>query len=259
MPGVLDVFAARQDRRSLRALLRGAGEGAPPRVRLDGLLPTPSLPELALTELANQPSPAGVVRRLMQLGHPDSSRLLPLVQASQVDLLAVDVALLTGLAERATQAAIAVDETTRDFVRAAIDVGNAQNALLFAGGPRDGGPANVFVHGGRWLSGKDFAAVAAAGSRERALTLLAAALATSPLASSLPAVPADLVRFDRAFLTETLKQLTRAARRDPLSMAPLLRVLLLIEAQSCDLRTLAWGAVFGTPPLLRKQQLMTPA
>ena len=34
-PGVLDVFAAHQDRRSLRALLRGAAEGAPSEARLE--------------------------------------------------------------------------------------------------------------------------------------------------------------------------------------------------------------------------------
>jgi hypothetical protein len=56
-----------------------------------------------------------------------------------------------------------------------------------------------------------------------------------------------------------LEWLARASRIDPLSTAPLLRVLMLVEAQSRDLRALAWGAVLGTPPSLRLQRLVTPA
>jgi vacuolar-type H+-ATPase subunit C/Vma6 len=293
--GVLDIHAARQDRLSLRALLRGAAEGAPPSARLRGLLSTESLPQPVLARLAQASSPADVVRELALLAHPDVPRLLPLVKASQTNLLAVDVALLAGLAERATHAAARADRQARDFVHALIDVGNVQNALLLAAGssgpyrlreyqsPRasdtdvpaarterpeliheghtrsDVIPADVFVRGGRWLAESAFVAAAAADRREHALTVLAAALAASPLASALPAVASDVAALDRAFLVETLRHLTRAARLEPLSTAPLLRVLLLIEAQSRDLRELAWGAEMRTPPALRKQQLVTPS
>lgn len=259
MPGVLDVCAARQDHRSLRALLRGAAEGARATARLFGLQPTPSLPSPALAQLAHQATPADLVRQLVLLGHPDGPHLVPAVQKTQVDLLAADAALLRGLADRAMRAAAAADETAREFVRATIDAGNAVNALLCAGGPHDITPADLFVPGGQWLSTARFAAVAAAPSRERALTLLAAALQPSPLAPLLPAVPGDLVDLERVFFVAALNQLTRRARREPLSTAPLLRVLLLIEGQSHDLRALAWGAVLGTPTSLRKQQLVTPA
>jgi len=256
--GVLDVFAAHQDRRSLRALLRGAAQGAPSETRLDGLLPTPLLPQRALTELAHQPSPAQVVGQLTLLAHPDAPRLRPLVQKSQPDLLAVDVTLLLGFAERATRVADDSDEALREFVSTLIDIGNAQTALLIASGPRDIDPTNTFVPGGRWLRASAFVAAAGAGSQQPALRTLATALAKSPLASLLPVVASDVAHLDRAFLTAALERLARAARLDPLSTAPLLRVLLLIEAQSRDVRTLAWGAVFGTPASLRKQQLVTP-
>ena len=75
---VLEVFAADQDRRSVRALLRGALQAAPTERRLSGLVPTASLPERVLAELARQPTPADVVAHLFALGHPDADRLLPM-------------------------------------------------------------------------------------------------------------------------------------------------------------------------------------
>jgi hypothetical protein len=53
----LDVVAVAldaEDRRSLRALVRGAAAGAHPDARLIGLMPTPMLPERLLGELAAQ-------------------------------------------------------------------------------------------------------------------------------------------------------------------------------------------------------------
>jgi vacuolar-type H+-ATPase subunit C/Vma6 len=257
--GVLDVFAALQDRRSLRALLRGAAQGASPETRLDGVLPTPLLPQRALLELAYQASPAAVVGQLTLLGHPDAPRLLPIVQQSQPDLLAVDTALLRGFAERATRIASATDATLRDFVSAIIDVGNAQNALLVTSGPRDIDPAAIFVPRGRWLTASTFVSAAGAGSQESALDTIATAFARSPLASSVPVVASDFAYADRTFLIAVIRRLTRIAILEPLGTAPVLRVLLLIDAQCRDLRALAWGAVLGTPSLLRKQQLVTPS
>jgi vacuolar-type H+-ATPase subunit C/Vma6 len=255
--GVLDIHAARQDRDTLRTMLRGAAEGAPPSARLRGSLPTTSLPQPALALLAVASSPADAVRELALLRHPDARPLLPLVKASQVDLFAVDVALLVGFAERALHAAARVDHHARDFVHAQIDAGNVQNALLLAAGLGDVVPAAVFVRGGRWLSEQAFVTAAAAKQPERALTLLATALAASPLSSALPAVAGDAA-LDRMFLVAMLRHFTWVARLEPLSAAPVLRVLLLIDAQSRDLRALAWGAEMHTPTALRKQQLVTP-
>jgi vacuolar-type H+-ATPase subunit C/Vma6 len=258
-PGVLDVFAAHQDRRSLRVLLRGAAAAVPTDARLGGLLPTPSLPLLALTELARQRSPADVVQQLILLGHSDGPRLLPLVQTSQLDLLAVDVALLEGLAERAIRVAQHADEALDEFVRVLIDAGNLQTALLIAGEPAEIDPSRLFVGGGRWLSASAARSIARAGSYQHALTIMVAAVAHSPLASALPVVASDLAHVDRTFIITMLEWLARVARVEPLGTAPLLRLLLLIEAQSRDLRALAWGTALATPPALRKQQLVTPA
>jgi len=94
---------------------------------------------------------------------------------------------------------------------------------------------------------------------EHWIAVLTAAIAHSPLALSVPLVATDVADVDRTFVVTILQWLARASRLDPLSTAPLLRVLLLVEAQSRDLRTLAWGVALGTPPSLRTQQLVTPA
>jgi vacuolar-type H+-ATPase subunit C/Vma6 len=258
-PNALDVFTADQDRRSLRALLRGAAAGAPAERRVAGLLPTPSLPHDAVTELARCATPTDVVRRLVDLGYGDAKRLLEMVGESPADLLSLEIVLLRAFAERVVRTAARADDVLRGFVESVIDVANAQHALLVAGEPRELKAGELFVRGGRWLSAAAFASVAAAASAEAALAALAASVARSPLSSWLPVVPRDLAHLDRAFLVGALAQLTRAMRLDPLSSAAVLRVLLLLEAQARDLRTLVWGAALGAPAALRRQQLVTPA
>jgi vacuolar-type H+-ATPase subunit C/Vma6 len=216
------------------------------------------LPQLALAELARQPSPAAVVQQLLLLSHPDAPRLLTVVRQAQVDLLAVDTALLLGFADRATRVADGGDEPLRQFVGALIDTGNAQNALVLAGEPVEGDRARLFVRGGRWLSASTFLSIAAAGSQQRAWAALRTAVANSPLASWLPIAAGGADHVDRLVLGAALEQLGRAARVEPMSSAPVLRVLLLIEAQTRDLRALAWGAALGAPPSLRRQELVTP-
>jgi vacuolar-type H+-ATPase subunit C/Vma6 len=257
-PGVLDVFRADQERRSLRALMRGALQGAPAAARLSGLVPTPRLPERVLVELARQPSPVAVARHLLMLGYPDADQLLRPVQKAQPELFAIEVALLAAMARRATSAARDGDDTVKQFVRERIDIGNLQNALLIAGAPKDVDLSSAFVEGGRWLSPSDFAAAAGATTPQDALASLRTALAGTPLADAVPLVVTDVTRLERVFLGTALQRLKQQGRTDPLGSARLLGVLLRLEAQARDLRAVAWGAALGTPPATRKQQLVTP-
>lgn len=250
-PGVLDLFFAQQERRALRSFLRGALQGAPAEARLAGLLSTPRLPERALLGLARMPTPRAVVALLRVLGHPDAARLAPLTAETNPTLLRLDAALLEGWAERAHAAAR--DDVLRAWVRSSLDVANAQDALLLCGGPRETEPAPYFVAGGRALDRETFLSVAQAASRADALTLLRQT-SLSPL---LPLGADDAAHFERAFLSQTLTQLRHTARLEPLSAAPLLLFLLRLEAQSRDLRTLAWGAELHAPPALRLQDLVT--
>ena len=257
-PGVLDAFVAAQDRRNLRALLRGALQSAPAAARVAGLIPTPTMPERALTELARQASPSAVVALLTILRHPGAARLVPIVAKAQPDLFAIEVALLKGFAARAGAAARRGDRALRAYVSDLVDVGNAQAALLLAGGPRDVDPATAFVEGGASLGRDAFVVAASSSSRVAALGALTPALAGTRLAAALPVVADDAAAIERTFLEHALARLAVEARLDPLGSAPLLRVLLRIEAQSRDLRALGWGAVLGTPAVLRRQQLVTP-
>jgi vacuolar-type H+-ATPase subunit C/Vma6 len=154
---------------------------------------------------------------------------------------------------------VRADDALREFVRRMIDAGNAENALLIAGEPVDVDRSTLFVGGGRSLSVDVFLAVTRAASFQQAVTVLTAGIARSPFALQVPGVATDLADVDRRFVVTILQWLARASRLDPLSTAPLLRLLFLVEAQSRDLRTLAWGAALGTPPSRRTQQLVTPA
>jgi vacuolar-type H+-ATPase subunit C/Vma6 len=257
-PGVLDVYTAHADRRSLRALLRGAVQGATRDARLAGLMPTPTLPLPVLIELAAQASAAAVVHRLRARRYPDAERLPALAGQGPADLLALEAALLDTFARRARRAAVGGDDVLRDFVREIVDVGNAIDALLVAGDPRDVDPVRLFVDGGRWLSREAFAAAADAGAHDAARTRLATALAHSPLAGVVSERTTGAARVERSFIERTLQRLTRIARTDPLGAAPLLRVLLLIDAQAHDVRMLAWGTALGAPPAARVRLLVTP-
>jgi vacuolar-type H+-ATPase subunit C/Vma6 len=255
-PGVLDVFEARADRRSLRALLRGAAQGASTRARLGGLVPTRSLPPRLMERLAAQASVSAVVHELLLDAYPDADRLLAAARQAPIGLLALEAALLDGFARRAAYAARGTDDVLQAFVGEVIDAGNAINALLLAGDPREIDPSQLFVDGGRWLPRPVFVAAAGAGAREAAAGVLTAALARSPLAAIVSTRTAEVSRIERAFFEAALQRITLAARRDPLGTAPLLRVLLLIEAEARNLRTLAWGAALGVPPASRLHQLM---
>ena len=256
--GALQVFLADVDRRSLRAVLRGAAQGAPRELRLRGLLPTPLLPSPVLTLLAALTSPQAVVHELLARRYPDAERLLPAAGQTASDLLAIEAALLDGFVRRAARASASTDRPLREFVVESIDVGNAINALLVAGDPRDADPGALFVAGGRWLTRDTFAAAVSTRARHLAAGVLAAACVRSPLAAILTEGSADVARIERVFLETTLLRLQRAARRDPLSTAPVLRVLLLIAVQIRDLRALAWGAALAVPPTARSRQLVTP-
>lgn len=256
-PGVLDVFVASLDRRALRALIRGAVQGAPPGARLDGLLPTPLLPERVLVDLAREASAAAVVKTLVRLRYPGAADLLPMVSQAQPDLLPIEAALLRGFAARARAAAAQNDRHLRQYVSELVDSGNLHNALLVTGGPSDFSADTYFIEGGRWLPREAFVAAAGATPRDAAAALLRTTLIASPLAS-LPLIAGDAAGLERAFLVDALRRYSRAARCEPLSSAFLLAVLLRLDVQSRDLRTIAWGAVFDAPPGRRRQSLMTP-
>lgn len=251
---VLGVFFADQDRRSLRAMFRGALGSAPADERLAGLIPTPTLPERVLAELARQPTAAAVAAHLFVLGHPDAARLLPLTAQAQPDLVALELALARGSAERATAAAARGDENLRAYVAQRLDVANVQTALLLAK-EKELEAARCFVEGGRDFPRAAFLKVTGG---EGALARLREALQGTPLGPLVADSALDAPRFERAAFSLALRQQRTHARLAPLSSAPALFFLLRLEGQARDLRRILWGAALGAPAVLLRPDLVTP-
>mgnify|MGYP003376732532 CR=1 FL=1 len=174
---VVEAFDAEQDRRSLRALLRGATEGAAPELRLAGLLPTARLPAGLLAELAQARSPREIALRLLVLGDPHAHTLLALTTPARVDLLEIERALARVLAERWRTAAARGDGALRACLRQRIDLVNAQAALQLAGTRSDTAADGAFVAGGGVLTRAAFVEAAQAPTRTGAAVRLARAAA----------------------------------------------------------------------------------
>jgi len=255
---VLDAFYAEQERRSLRALVRGAAEGAPSEARLAGLLPTPRLPAAVLAELAAARSPREVATRLLVLGDPHAEALVALTAPARVDLLEVEHALARVLAARWRDAGRRGDGALREAIRTRIDLANAQAALELAGSASDFAAPSLFIAGGQALDRDAFVAAAGAASRSAAAAVLARALAGTALASLFAGGPDDSVRLDRAALAHGIAALRRRGRVDPLGSAPAQLFLARLDAQSRDLRRLAWGLELHVPAAELRAGLVTP-
>lgn len=255
----VSVFEAEQDRRALRAMMRGAVQAAPRQERLAGLLPTSSLPERALTELAGQPTPARVAAHLLVLGHPDAGRLSRAAAGTQPGLFALDLELVRGFALRSGRAARAADRGLHEHVSRRIDVCNAELALGLAAAPGELEPRASFVDGGANLTPEAFARVCTAGGGAPGPgAALARELAGTTLAQVAADAAGSATRLERLAFVHELALQQDACRRDPLGSAPAVLLLLRLQAQSADVARLAWGAAFGMGAAAITEGLVTP-
>jgi vacuolar-type H+-ATPase subunit C/Vma6 len=246
----LALALAAEDRRSVRALLRGAVAGVPAPERLAGLVPTPSLTERALAELARQSAPGAVAALLLAWGHPYGPDLIEPAAGPHPDLYALERALAGAWALRLV--AGAGDAETRRWARREIDLENTATALLLARRGDDRDPARAFLAGGERLTEAAFHAAIAAG--ERSATVLARALAGEPIGRLLARGLRDpaLADFEHAALLAHLAAERRRARRAPLGAAPVIAFLLGVRAQVVALARLVWAVALGAPPAARR-------
>jgi len=185
------VFEA-EDRRSIRALLRGAAEGAAPERRLRGLVPTPTLPRRALQEMAGAGAPEVLTERLRDEGHPLAEALAGTAATAPASsgLFEAEMALDRAFARRATSAA-SPDSDLRDFAARRVDRANAWT-LLEAGrsaGERD--PEGLRMPGGNAFPPDRFAEILSVEEDDERRALVASALGGRAGALlSEPAVPA---------------------------------------------------------------------
>ena len=250
---LLTVVYEDEDRRSLRAILRGAAQQAPAETRLSGLIPTPDLPERALWELARQPDAAAVATLLAAWKHPYGPALLRAATAgAEPDVLRLEIAVNRLYAERAVAGA---RRTGRGGVLAAyvadqIDLENAWSALVLAGANRELLPTDAFLPGGRRVTPAAFELAVDAVDAAAAARRLTLAFAGSPLAAVFRAVEtgdADLAGVEEAALRIQVRRMAAEQRRAPLGPAPVLAYALRLRLQVIDLRRVIWGVALGAP------------
>jgi vacuolar-type H+-ATPase subunit C/Vma6 len=225
-----------EDRRSLRALVRGLASGAPTTSRLWATIPTARLPARELAELAALPTIEQLAAALARRHHP----LAPALGGarSQVDPLQLELRLTRQFAELAR----ARDLALRVYLAQLIDAENAGAALLLAARGAGIDVDRAFIPGGSRIAPAVFAA-APGVSIDTVRARLATALAGTPLAAALfqPASAA----LEEAALDWQLETQAHLRRTDPLGLAAAIHAVLLRRNEARHLRRAAWRIAMG--------------
>lgn len=248
-----------EDRRSLRAILRGATAGVAAESRLAGLIPTPSLPERLLETLARQPRCRDVVALLVFWGHPYGSPLLAAVASDPPDLFKLECALNHTFALRASRGARRGGRALRAFVEESIDIDNLLGGLVLAANELELSPEAAFLPGGRRLTLDRFRTAARTRNPLQAADQLAAGFGETGIARLARRHASAPAALEEALMRLRGKQLRDQARLDPLGPAPFLSYLFRLRVQSRNLGRLLWGAALGVPPVLRRDNLVEVA
>lgn len=253
----LIVIFEDEDRRSLRALLRGASAGAAAERRLSGLIPTPSLPERALEELARLRTPEEIAAILALWRNPYAKALQAEVGRLGPGLLRLELALSRRFASRAIRAARWECRELRRFVTEAIDIENAVSALLLAPGSTDVEVEEAFLAGGAHVAREVFLSAVRGGSAAAAASALAESLKSTPFAEPLRRHAGEPAKVERALFQARLREWMHEARGNPLSPAPFLAYMLRLRAQVMDLQNIVWGMEIGAPAVPLTGDLVT--
>lgn len=235
-----------EDRRSIRALVRGAVAGAAPEARLTGLIPTSSLPLRALQQLATAGDVATVGAQLLTWRHPFASAVAEEAQRQHLDLFHLEVALTRAFAERALRTARR-DTAMRRFAERTIDLENLWSVLILADQHADLDPASIFVCGGTLIRADDIAAAQIAGSRFDIAERLRVRVAHTPLAAALTAANRSAEDAAARALEREFRALARTA---PLSLAPVVHFVLRQRVELQALLRVTWSIAMHVPPVL---------
>jgi len=245
---VLAVVFEDEDRRSLRALARGAVQHAAPEARLSGLIPTPALPERALEELSRQPSVAALAALLAVWASPYAPALRAVAAAAHPDLLHIELAVNRTFAARALAAARrGRSGELVSYVRETTDLENAMAALVLAHQGKDMVPKDAFLAGGARVDVGVFERAVATGDPVAAARVLSAALAPARVARAFAGDAAAIASIEGRLLRLRIAALHAARRREPLGPAPLLEYALRLRAQVLDLRRIIWSVALAAP------------
>lgn len=232
-----------EDRRSIRAMLRGASSGSPPDARMSGLVPTPSLPERALQELSRRGDVAAVGAQLAALGSPYASAILDEASRQYPDLLRLECALNAAFAVRAAKCAAHGDAAMRAYVTGMLDVENCWTARLVPLGVAAAEVAEYFVEGGEELSRATWDAAVTAPT-VAARDAILQRVATSRW---LRAAAAGPPRREDAVLRATIAHQRWLARQDPLGTASIIEYVLRLREEVRALQRIIWSLSLEVP------------
>ena len=237
-----------EDRRSLRALFRGAVAGVPAARRLASLVPTPALPERALAALASLSTVQEIAALLSVWRHPIAGPLSEVATAGPADLLAIERALGGAMLGAATRAARrSGSRGLRELVADEIDLENVAQALVLAGGGEAARSADWFLPGGARLTLDAFTRAIGCERAREAGRLLALALAGTPYAQAIADGSADPGRLESSLLRLRIALLTRRVRIEPLEPLTTLLLAFRLRGQVIDLQRIVWTVALGAP------------
>ena len=261
--GMLAVIFEDEDRRSLRRLLRGAAQGAPPEARLLGLIPTPDLPEPLLWRLAQAPSYDVLTDTLVRAGHP-AGRVLastrdPKRKLESPGLWRAEIRLARLFATRATRAARGAGAIVRRFASLLIDL---ENGWTLVAAPEWGAeitPHDLYLPGGSVIDRDEFLRLARLRTPQGELwRAVAERFASTPLRDVF-LDPPDPARIEGRGARALVAWQRSEARRDPLSASTALEVLLRIRAEAHDVRLVTFSLDLGAPVPVIEDNLRTAA
>ena len=235
-----------EDRRSLRAIIRGVLGATPVELRTSGLIPTPALPVAALDELACQASVAAVATMLTAWGSEYGSAIAREADRQHPDAFALQTAIDRVFFTHAARAARKVGEPLRRHVRLMIDLENAWTALAGAAGQLERDAESLFIDGGQSVTRERFAAMVGAKAPSPALAMLLETTSDDLLSRSLTTRQPWWNAEDGA-LGALLLHYRESARLRPLAADIVILCLLRIRAEVRDLARIVWGIVLDVP------------
>jgi vacuolar-type H+-ATPase subunit C/Vma6 len=236
-----------EDRRSLRALIRGAAAGVGSEARLAGLIPTPALPERLLRELAERSRITEQAALLIAAGHPYGSPILAAAGTGEPDLFALELVLARTFAARALRGARRGGRFLLEYVGDVIDADNCRQLLTRSATGEGSQPGATFVPGGRSITRERFGEAARAPTPQDAAHVLAEALGDRTVGALLLRHAADPAPLETALEENLTARLRRESRLDPLGPAPLLLYCVRLRRQTAALSDIVWRLDLGAP------------
>jgi vacuolar-type H+-ATPase subunit C/Vma6 len=242
---VVAITLDAEDRRSLRALIRGAAAGVRAEARLAGLVPTPILPERLLRELADRSRVPDQAALLLAAGHPYGAAILAATTAAEPDLFSVELAIARTFAEGAVRGARGDGRFLREYVGHFIDTENCRALLLSRRREVERVPA--FLPGGHRLGESELLVASRATRPVDVARALGEAMGGGTVAAILLRHADAPAALEEALEAERGDRLLRESRLDPLGPAPLLLYCHRVRRQAVALSDLVWRLDLNAP------------